>query len=195
MASTGDSNLQVETGETVLLSPESQRFSASYKQVYPRSIDEIRSLLGPSDEAAKALKTHQCGCASHAPIALVPPEDLTAKDKAIKARAKEIAVQAAAQYVRSPDPSRLAQWKPLIDRYIAIGNPSIWQIALADIEVFDGGTLLVSASTRVLNANNIKIHDTGRIKCQGNITIKCQTLQGIRRIISHPVGVLTTSRS
>ncbi|MFN9456454.1 MAG: hypothetical protein ACK6D7_03600, partial [Acidobacteriota bacterium] len=44
--------LKVEKGETVLLTFESERFRAAFRQMKPRSIDEIRQLVGVSPSVA-----------------------------------------------------------------------------------------------------------------------------------------------
>jgi len=187
-ASSGDGsqNLYIEPGETVMLAPDAQRFSAFYKRVYPSGIDEVRDILGLSDAAAQAVSTKmncQCSCS---PPSLYTPEDLTSRDNSIRRAAKEVAVKAAYQYVTGANPDALAQWKPLIDKYINLGKIVINYVALQDIEIAQGATLVISASTNALYANNIKIHGTGRMVCQGNLSIKCVTLQGITRQIVGP---------
>ncbi len=186
-------NLYVDSGETVRLSPDAQRFSAVYKRLYPSSIDEVRTLIGLSESSTQALKAQTCCDPSATFTGLASPDDLTSTDTAVSRRAKEIAIQAASQYVTGANPGALAQWKPLIDRYLEIGKAAINYALLGDIEIANGGTLLVSANTRALYANNIKIHGTGRIVCQGNITINCTTLQGLS-LIRHP-GVSQVARS
>src|SRR5690242_13454730 len=69
-------NLQVEAGETVMLTPDSSRFRYLYRQVRPRSIDEVRTHLGLSKEATKIAKQRQCCQSAELPSVLVTPEDL-----------------------------------------------------------------------------------------------------------------------
>jgi hypothetical protein len=182
----GSQNLYVEPGETVMLAPDSQRFSALYKRVYPSGIDEVRAILGLSDSAAQAISAKRNCQPSCAPATLHTPEDLTSHDKTIRQRAKEVAVKAAYHYVTGTNQDALAQWKPLLDRYIEIGKVAINYVALQDIEIADRGTLIISAKTNALNANNIKIHGSGRMVCQGHVSIKCVTLQGITKVFVTP---------
>lgn len=178
--SSGPPNLFLERGETVLLAPDSQRFSAFYQRVYPRGIDEVRSLLGLTESASQAIEAS--GCRKYCtPTALYSPDSLTSDDPATRRRSKATAVEAAYHYVMGVDTGSLAQWKPLLDRYIEIGKVVINIILLQDIEISDGATLVISASTNALYANNIKIHDTGRMWCQGDVSIRCTTLQGVIR--------------
>ncbi len=186
-------NLFVDSGETVRLSPDAQRFSAAYKRLYPASIDEVRTLIGLSDSSTPALKTQKCCDPAGTLPGLASPDDLTSADIAISRRAKEVAIQAASQYVTGTNPGALTQWKPLIDRYLAIGKVAIIYVLLGDIEIANSGTLIVSASTRALFANNIKIHGSGRMVCHGDITINCTTLQGLSVI--RPSVVSQVARS
>ena len=185
-AGAANSNLYVEAGETVVLTPDSQRFGGVYKRLHPSSIDEVRSILGLSDAAAEALSAKGSCQRSCVPTGLHSPEDLLSHDKALERRAKEMAITAARQYVTGANPEALAQWKPLIDRYLEIGKVVINYVVLHDIEVADGGTLVVSANTHGINANNIKIHGSGRIVCRGSVSINCATLQGFSTVIKHP---------
>jgi len=179
-------SLYVESGETVVLAPDSQRFAGVYKRLHPTSIDEVRSVLGLSDAASEALSGQGSCRRTCVPTGLHSPEDLVSHDKALRRRAKDVAIKAAQAYVTGADPEALAQWKPLIDRYLEIGKVTISYVVLNDIEVADGGTLVVSASTHGINANNIKIHGSGRIVCQGDISINCATLQGLSNVVKQP---------
>jgi hypothetical protein len=171
-----------------VLAPDSQRFSTFYQRVYPRGIDEVRSLLGFTESASQAVQAS--GCQKYCnPPALYSPDSLTSGDPAIRRRSKETAVAAAYRYVMGVDVGSLAQWKPLLDRYIEIGKVVINIILLQDIEISNGATLVISASTNALYANNIKIHGSGRMWCQGNISIRCTTLQGVIRRPFDPAAI------
>jgi len=173
-------NLRVESGETVLLSPESGRFQSLYKEVHPRTADEVLSVLGFSESAAKAVRAHKCCEGSTLPAALVVPEDLTSDDNATRLRARKLAYQAARQYVMTADPTRFMHWKAIIDQFLDVTKAVIHWVELEDIDVENGGTLIVSANTHAFYANNVRIHGTGRIVCEGNITFKVNSLQGIK---------------
>jgi len=188
-------DLKVESGETVLLGPDSQRFGSLYKRLYPSGIDEVREVLGLSDAAAKAVRSHN-GCRPCAvPSGLVSPDDLDSADKATVRRAKNLAIIAATQYVHGASTHPVSQWKPLIDRYLQIGKIAIQYVLLGDIDIANGGTLVVSASTQALYANNITIHGSGRIWCKGSLSIKCTTLQGLRNIFLPGVASAAVAKS
>ena len=172
-------NLFVEARETVLLSPDSKRFGPFYQRVHPRTIDDVREVVGLTDASARALRDRGGCCASAAAGVLYSPGDLSSDDPNVSRLAKEVAARAARQYVLGSNPLALEQWKPLINRYLEMGKVAITFIALRDIEISEGGTLLISSNTMALFANSIKIHGSGRIRCQGDISIKCTSLQGI----------------
>ena len=182
-------NLRVESGETILLSPDSQRFQAHYIEARPRSIEDVRKILGLSEAAAKAAGEQKCCEGSRVPAALVAPEDLASKDPATRFRARNLAYQVAQQYVTSADPSRFKQWTAVMNQYLEISQAVLRWIELQDIVIQDGGTLLLSANTQALYANDVRIHGTGRIVCQGNVTFKFNSLQGIEPLS----GVLSSA--
>jgi hypothetical protein len=188
-------DLSVESGETVRLSPDSKRFTTAYKRVYPTDIDEVRGLVGLSEASTKALSAQKCCGAQTIPAGLASPDDLSASDQATSRRAKELAVQAAYQYVTSSNPAALAQWKPLVNRYLEIGRVSIIYCLFKDIDIADHGTLIVPASIRALYASNIRIHGSGRLVCEGNISINCVTLQGIHKYVLTPSQVSQAVRA
>jgi hypothetical protein len=188
-------DLSVESGETVRLSPKSKRFTAAYKRVYPTDIDEVRALVGLSEASTKALNAQKCCGAQSIPSGLASPDDLNSSDQATSRRAKELAVQAAYQYVTSSNPAALAQWKPLVNRYLEIGRVPIIYCLFRDIDIADHGTLIVPASIRALYANNIRIHGSGRLVCEGNISINCVTLQGTHRYVLTPSEASQTARA
>jgi hypothetical protein len=181
-------DLSVESGETVRLSPNSKRLTSAYKRVYPTGIDEVRALVGLSEASTKALSAQKCCGAQSIPAGLALPDDLSSSETATSRRAKELAVQAAYQYVTSSNPAALAQWKPLVNRYLEVGMvPNIYCL-FRDIDIADHGTLIVPASLRALYANNIRIHGSGRLVCEGNISINCVTLQGIHQYVLTPLS-------
>ena len=182
---TPNPNLYVEAGETVVLAPDSQRFAGLYKRLHPSSIDEVRSILGLSDAAAQALNAKGSCQRTCVPTTLHSPEDLSSEDRALRRRAKEVAVKAAYQYVFGANQDAFVQWKPLIDKYLELGKITVNYVVLQDIDIANGGTLIISADTNALNAANITIHGSGRIVCQGTISINCVTLQGVTTV-KHP---------
>ena len=183
-----NNNLILESGETVLLSPDSARFKAFYKQIFPRTIDEVRKALGFSEETAKALqpRLQPLLAVRRVPTltsTTIQVEELQSSDSQTRFRARALAYEAARQYVVSPDTSHLAQLVPAINQFIIDTKAFINIIILFDIEVANGATLTISANTHALNANNVTIHGTGRIVCQGRLTFKINSLRGVVPII------------
>jgi hypothetical protein len=180
--------LRVESGETVVLSPSSSRFKAVYERVQPKSISEVRAILGLSESSAKAVARRRCCQPSVAGKAVMTPDDLDSPDPAVATRARALAYAVAEEYVRSPDPTHLSSWVPALDRFIGLSQASL-NVAtfLSDIDVADGATLTISSSTHALRANAVRIHGTGRIVCQGDLTFKIASLEGL---VSSSVGSL-----
>lgn len=174
-------SLKLDADECATLSPESGRFRSVYQQVQPRSAKEVRELLGLSPEATSAV--HAAGICCHGgevPAASAAPEELDSKDPMIRAAARQSTYAAFNAYVRGPNPEVYAYLVPTFNRYLDI-NKAVINIAwLTDIEVLDGATLTISASTQLVRANKIIIHRTGRIVCRGSTTFKIVSLEGIR---------------
>jgi hypothetical protein len=183
----GKLNLRVEPGETVVLSPDSPRFQAHYTQVRPRNIDEVRAAIGLTAEAAKAVGAQACCATSPAPSVLPPAEHLTDKDPETRFRAREAAYRAAQQYVQSPDPARLAHWKPVLNAFIEATKAILNLALLQDIEVANGATLVISQNTHAVYARNVRIHGNGKIVCQGSVTFRITSLEGVPLRITQPV--------
>jgi hypothetical protein len=189
-----NNNLSVESGETVLLSPDSARFKDAYKQLFPRTIEEVRNAIGLSEDVAKALQVRSVSSltlrrASSLTATTIRAEDILSDDRDARFRARALTFEAARQFVVSPDTSHLTQLVPAINQFL-VATKAILNIAnLLDINVANGATLTISANTHALNANKVTIHGTGRILCQGRLTFKIQSLQGITLFIPIPINI------
>ena len=184
-ASGGMSSLRVEPGEQVVLSPDSPRFSGYYKQVRPRTIDEVRQVIGLSDESVKTLANRRCCKPSTVSSTLISPDDLESEDPAAKSNARAAVYQAGREYVHG-DPTLLTQWKPALDRYVEINKAllNVLDLLKMNIEVADGATLVISNNTHAVYAGAVRIHGSGRIVCQGSVTFKIDSLAGIANVTS-----------
>lgn len=172
-------SIRVETGECVVLSPESPRFKESYRQVRPRTDDEVREIIGLSAETAKALHEQgRCCQPSASPSATVSAEELDSPDEAVRARARDITYKAFKNYVMGANPSSLSQMKPAFARFLDITKAVLNVVALEDIVVADGATLTISNNTHLVTANRIIIHNTGRIVCSGFTKFTVTSLEG-----------------
>jgi hypothetical protein len=187
-------SISLEPGECVTLAPESPRLKGVYRQVHPRSADEVRELLSLSGAAAEAIqKARVMCCGPHmAPAATAAAEDLDDKDDERRAIARGLTYQAFRAYVHGDNPAAFTHLKPAFDRYLELNKAIINIAILQDIEVADGATLTISASTHVVNARKVIIHRTGRIVCRGSTTFKIVSLEGVRPRVS-TVGVAATN--
>jgi hypothetical protein len=184
-------SLSLEADERVTLAPDSPRFKGVYQQVQPRSADQVRELLGFSDTVAEGLaKSRARFGPERLPAATAAAENLDAKDMATRAQARGVTHEAFRAFVRGSNVDALAHMKPAFDRYLEINKAVINLCILNDIEVADGATLTISASTHVVRARKIIIHPTGRIVCNGSTTFKIVSLEGLR-----PKPVVTGPRA
>jgi hypothetical protein len=182
-------SISLEPGECVTLAPESSRLKGVYKQVRPRSADEVRELLSLTGAAAEAAQKSRICCGPDRPPAATPAaEDLDDKDDEKRANARGLTYQAFRAYVHGDNPAALAHLKPAFDRYLELSKAIINIAYLQDIEVADGATLTISASTHVVNARKVIIHRTGRIVCRGSTTFKIVSLEGTRPLVATQVG-------
>jgi hypothetical protein len=172
-----DSNgadLKVEKGETVRLAFESERFRAAHRQRKPRSIEEVRQLIGSAVAAQPGANT-ACGCSKSGK--LLNPEDLESQDPKLRGQAFAAARLGARQYVMGGAAVSASQ-RFALDRYIELSNAVLNIAFLLDIDIQDGATLVIAPTTHALYARNIHIHGSGRIVCEGPATINCRTLNG-----------------
>lgn len=179
-------NLTLEEGECVSLSPESRRFSQAFRELRPRSIDEVRETLGVSNPGAHAATSSACCLPPELTSTLITPEQLESEDREVRANARALAYTAARAYTHAFDIAALAPWRPVMDRYIELTRPFINVALLLDIDIAAGATLTLSKQTHVLQANRITIHGNGRLVCKGHTTIKAKSVEGVRRL---PLGV------
>lgn len=182
-------DIVVEAGDTVTLSPESRRFKHLFQEIRPRSIDEVRQILGPKTVDRKPGST-RC-CTPELQARLIPPEDLEAEDSRARREARDLAYIAGREYARSPSNEHVAHWKPVLDRYLLLAGARIYVVRVGDIEVQDGGMLRIAAATSAVFANKIRIHGRGKIVCEASTTLKALSLEGIGLpILSTAVAVV-----
>jgi hypothetical protein len=171
--------LRVERGERIVLSPESPRFRENYLQIRPRTASEVREVLGLSAEVAQAL--HDRGVRSRRSAhssATVAVEDLDSRDEVARTRARCNTGNALQDYVYAINPQFLSQMEPVFVKYLEYWQPLIKIAVLPDIEVADGGTMMISADTNVVRANNIVVSGTGKIVCLGPMKFEANSIVG-----------------
>src|SRR5712692_6647811 len=80
--------LRVETGECVVLSPQSDRFREHYRRVQPRTATEVRNLIGLSDEMTRSLRERGVCCQQHdQPVGFPARHELDSEDELVRGRA------------------------------------------------------------------------------------------------------------
>ena len=170
----------VKAGETVILSPDSSSFKASVKQYKPKTIEEVRNLLGITLKPTVKTPVVQSAVLLHPDLKSVvfAAADLKSKVLETKRSATKFAYAAAKQYVQSADVSNMAHLTPVMDQYILNSNVLLNIFQFGNIEIANGGTLQVSKNTHAIYANAIKMHGTGKIVCKGAVSIHATTVQG-----------------
>lgn len=177
-------DLKLEADECATLSPDSERFKHALVQVRPRSAEEVRKLLGLSDESAAAVRAAGGGCCDthRAPAGSAEADDLEAEDPDIRQSARALTYSAFNAYVYG-SAKNVEHLTPVFERYLEVSKAVLNTFHLADIEVMDGATLTIAANTHAIYANKVIIHRTGRIVCHGPTTFKIHSLEGLRRTL------------
>jgi hypothetical protein len=170
-------DLRVEDGEVITLSPNLPAFAGVYRVVQPRSIDEVREVLGPSHEAQEAVRRQLCCQPEELGPRVVSLEELESDDPAVREPARALAYAAGRHFLATGDPS-LTAWKAVIDRFIQLNVPNLHIAEFNDIIVANNARLLVSASTNAIEANAVKLFGTGTIVLGGPTTFRVQSFEG-----------------
>lgn len=172
-------SIRVEAGETVILSPESDRFREHYRRVQPRSAKEARDLIGLSDEMAHSLREAGACCEPSNQQASFPtPDDLESDDEKERGRAFDDVGRGFASFLTTTNPELLAPLEPAIELYLSLTNLELNVVALHNIVVDDGATWIVSDDTHLVEANTIVIHGSGQINCSGFTRMNVNSLAG-----------------
>ncbi len=175
----GAPSIRAEPGETVVLSPESDRFREHYRRVQPRSAKEARELIGLSDEMTHSLREAGACCEPSNQQASFPaPHELESDDKETRGRAFDDVGRGFASFLTTTTPQLLAPLEPAIERYLNLTKLELNVVALRDIVVADGATLTISDDTHLVEANNIVIHGSGQIKCSGFTKMNVNSIEG-----------------
>lgn len=173
----------LEKDDCSTLSAESERYRPGLMQVKPRSIEEVKEYIGlPREiELAQPLALHRC-CNPESDLQriqarVIQPAELAAEEEKIRHEALELTKIAAREYVMG-DSRRVAAWKPTLDQYIGISDTSLNLFFFNDIIVHANATLQLSPSAHALYANRIRIHQGGKIRCNGPKTFRCASIEG-----------------
>jgi hypothetical protein len=190
-------DLEVDEGETLVLSYQSRRLRASYREFQPKSVDEIKDLLGVPDMPFRRLseaslmmrELSRVGTADltslsarimpSLPSRVISPDSL--KDPTVsedeKVEIKKMARSAADAYIYGVS-TTVASWKPLIDAYFQVDIPRLVIPIFRDITVRTNGTLAIPRNTYVVFANRIQLYGSGKITCSGPTTFDCTSFEG-----------------
>jgi len=173
-------SLRVPPGETVLLSPESDRFKGRYRTVEPRTAQELRGLVGLSEEGAAAAREAGVCCRPVDLVGLIPsPGDLDSEDEGVRGSAFDVVGRALRAYLRSPTPKQFVLMEPAIGRFLELMEVTVNLVTLNDIHIADGATLTISTNTHLLEANRVVIEGTGKIDGSGYMKLKVTSIEGI----------------
>jgi hypothetical protein len=175
----GAPSIRVEPGETLVLSPESDRFGEHYRRVQPRTAKEARGLIGLSDEMTQSLREAGACCEPSDPRGSFPaPQELESDDEEERGRAFDDVGRGFASFLTTTTPQLLAPLEPAIERYLNLTKLELNIVALRDILVADGATLTISHDTHLVEANNIVIRGSGQINCSGFTKMNVNSIEG-----------------
>jgi hypothetical protein len=173
-------SLRVPQGETVLLSPESDRFKENYRTLEPRTAQELRELIGLSEEGARTARGAGVCCQSGDQFAEIPsPGDLDSEDEMVRWSAFDTVGRALRTCLRTPNPKQFALLEPAIARYLELMAATVNLVTLNDVHVANGATLTISTNTHLLEANKVVIEGTGKIDGSGYMKLKVTSIEGI----------------
>lgn len=172
-------DLRADTGETLVLSPQSERFQRHYRTAQPRTAKEFRALVGVSEEAALTFRQRRGPSRSVDEVGgYVLPEELDSPDDHVRARATALASSALLEYLKSADPYMMPQVEAAIGRHLEIREVVLYLATLADIYVGDGATLVISDDTHLVEARNVVIKGSGKITCSGFTKFSVESIEG-----------------
>ena len=171
--------LRAETGETIVVSPQSERFRRHYSTAQPRTAKEFRAIVGLSEEASQTLRQRPAWTPTVDEIGgYLVPEELDSPDDHVRARASDLASKALLSYAKSANTDILSQVESAIARHLEILGVSVNLVALSDIYVADGATLVISSDTHVVEARQVVIEGSGKIMCSGFTKFMVESIRG-----------------
>jgi hypothetical protein len=170
-------DISVHEGDSLTLLPDSKTLANAFRTIRPRTINEVREVLGPRLPTEFRARTL---------VSLRPPElavgfpslaDLESKDSEERIRALRLAKTATRLYAMAIH-DVMPDWKDIIDRYIQLIMPQIVVGTFGDIDVADRATLTIVPTVDAIYANSIRLHGTGKIVCQGPKTFRARSFEG-----------------
>lgn len=195
-------NLVVQEGETRVLSYKSDAFKSYYETIIPKSVDEIKDMIGIPDNSSKPIQHEQqfkkttakplLNKPNFVKIAMpanvdvsrlrsriISPQLLTSPDvgddeKTEMMRLTHMAIKA---YIYG-DSAIVAMWLPTMEEYLKIKGAVLFVPIFNNIEVYNDATLQIAADTHVLYANDIRLYGTGKIICNGPTTFDSKSFEG-----------------
>ncbi len=195
-------NFIVQEGETRILSYRIEELQAFYKEIRPKSVDDIKDMLGvpnviglcggaDSDQKENIRKTalernfsFQVSMPPRVDISrlrsrIIPPRLLSSSDVGEEDRAHmmDMARMATEAYIYG-DSSQVSQWVATINEYLRLKNAVIFVPYFSDIIVHRNATLRIAADTHAVYARRIKLYGNGRVLCEGPTTFDCDSFEG-----------------
>jgi hypothetical protein len=194
-------DLNVEEGETRILTHESVSMRPLYTAVEVESAADLKELIGIPDLAAPSTPTIGLATIERSSLerlrrtGALSPEDLPELQPTTLARtinpqvlhadrdgperdeALSVAHAAAEAFIFG-NSRAVRLHEGLIDTYLKVRGATIFVPIFNDITVADKATLTVSSNTFAVFANRIRLFGTGRIVCNGPTTFDCLSFQG-----------------
>ena len=143
-------NVTVEARKEFVLKADDPKYRGQVKKLVPKSLDDVKRWIGVSDKAFKRVSKIK-------EVTLVP---IRARYSAVESSNLR---KVAHQYVYGSTKSVSAAQISAMKDWFAKLNPGIIVIAVADIHVGAGATLVVDPSVPILFANHITIDPGGKI--------------------------------
>jgi hypothetical protein len=192
----------VQEGETRVLSYKIDELKSYYQALQPKSVTEVKDILGIPDNFGQRSQTEQQAqqkikgtstvieVAQKAPILtrvnigklrarVISKQILSSPDVNEDERSELMSMtrMAAEAYIYG-DSSQVSQWELTINEYLRLKGAIIYVPMFNNIIVHNKGTLNIASDTHALYANKIKLFGTGKIKCGGPTTFDCTSFEG-----------------
>lgn len=182
-------DLVVPEGDTYTISTARSDLQSKLIEFKPRTIDEVKLLLGVSVETVSPLtqinlsrlptfkSVRKCTSDDSCEMKVNPAHRFTTQpEKERKESVRNVRKVAYEMVYRNFETADAI--KKLVNSYLELSEAIIWGILFQNITILNGATLNVAANTHILFANNVKMYGTGKIVSQGPLTLKCSSCEG-----------------
>lgn len=194
-------DLTLNKDETATLSYKSKEFKKFYREIKPKSADDVKDLLGVPEFVGKfSISEKKAGkkvdekdlkgtVRLRAPMPagvdiaklsskLLSPKQLSSHVGEEETEEMMSMAHMAMQAYVYGDWTKVMHWKPALDEYLRLRDAVIVIPVLNNIIVNDGATLHIAPDTHAVYANKIQMYGSGRIVCDGPTTFDCDSFEG-----------------